>query len=257
MDCEMRSGMRPASRILRSNRSLPGSFSRALAALGAAVLLAVACSRGEPKSGGKTLSEHFELLKSPDPEVRNDSAQSIASMAEEATRMNRPWYFEHRLPEMLEALRSPDGEVREKIVQAFFRLKEPTPGAIPQLLKLAKSDPDPLVSSQALLTLWRARADQMDLVLPFLIGILESSDDGCERCLGTVQTLANIGILAAPAIPAMLKICPEGDSPWCRRFHIALERIDPNWRERPEVRALLATTPAIGEDTPSSPEPER
>jgi hypothetical protein len=47
--------------------------------------------------------------------------------------------------------------------------------------------------------------------------------------------------LALRAIPALVEICPpKAESYRCQSFHRTLERIDANWRERPEVQALLA-----------------
>jgi hypothetical protein len=256
MDCKMQERMPLVRQTLSWNGTWRSSFPGVVTMLAAAVLLAGACSCSEPKSGGKTLSEHFELLKSPDPEVRRESAHSIHSLAQTASDMNDFRHFKHRLPELLEALQDPDSEVRERIAWAFFLLRELTPGAIPQLLELARSDPEPSIRGHALHALGRARADQMDRVLPFLLEVMQNTDDLGES-REAAFTLGLVGPPAAPAIPAMVKICPEKDTPWCQHFHIALDRIDPNWRERPEVQALLATTPAIGEDTPSSPEPER
>jgi HEAT repeat protein len=236
--------MRPAViiEILGSIRALPGWSLCSTVLLAAAVGLLGACSWGEPKSSGKRLSEHFELLKSPDPEIRLESARDIASLAERADLFNDYRHFKRRLPEMLEALKDPDSRVRDKIAEAFTLLTEPTPGAIPQLLELARNDPNHSVRQQAMFALARARADQMDLVLPFLIEFLEKAENECDSCSSAALTLKNIGTPAARAIPALVRICPRDDNVWCLDFHDALKRIDPNWHERPGVQPLLAET---------------
>jgi hypothetical protein len=253
MDCRIRKPMSLARQPLRSNGPWRRSFPGVVAVLGSAVLLASACSWSEPKSDGKTLSEHFELLKSPDPEIRFKSARSIESLAEEADLFKNYRHFEHRLPEMLDAMKDSDSRVRKEIVGALSYLKEPTPGAIPQILELARSDPDDLVRVRALGALRRARAEQMDLVLPFLLEILQNADTPVDR-IHVASILGAIGPPAARAIPAILTICPQLDTGWCRELAEDLKWIDPNWRERPEVQALLAEAERSKAGKETSPE---
>jgi HEAT repeat protein len=179
------------------------------------------CAKKVSQHGGKTAAQWAEGLRSPDAQVRRDSARALGALK-----------AKQFVPELTAALKDGDDEVRSRAAEAMWGIGGDARKSVPELMGLLRDrnagarlnavgalgemgadagpavpavrdrlrDPDPYVRAQAAATLGKLRAAASEVV-PALIEAMK--DRSKEVRVAAIYALAEFGPEASAALPAL------------------------------------------------------